>query len=214
MKNSGHWMPIYWGDYFGDTMSLSAEEHGIYLLLIGTYWRRTIPLPDDDDFLALTARVSRNKWKRVRQKISDYFVISCGSWWHVRVEYELLRSNDRSNAGRTAGVASAQRRAKNPHPHPQEEENKKKEVEQILSSFGIGKKAGIKNGFTIQDPSERLARFQRTIAEALGVDGYAIVGAASDPSSPEFERCLTLCQAKARDLNRGWPFQWPKKEAR
>lgn len=31
-------IPFYIGDYLRDTMSLNAQEHGVYLLLIFHYW--------------------------------------------------------------------------------------------------------------------------------------------------------------------------------
>lgn len=79
-----------------------------------------------------------------------------------------------------------------------------------FSKFVVGKKSGIKNGHTIQDPIERLNRFQKTLAEAMGRDGYSIVGAASDPANPLYARSLALCKAKAKELDKGWPNQWPQ----
>ena len=33
------WMPLYVGDYVGDTLHLELDEHGAYFLLMMTYWR-------------------------------------------------------------------------------------------------------------------------------------------------------------------------------
>jgi hypothetical protein len=76
-----------------------------------------------------------------------------------------------------------------------------------LSKFMVGKKE--RGEVTIFDPKERLNRFQKTIAEAIGRDGYMIVGQASDPANPLYTRSLAICKAKAAELKKGWPHQWP-----
>lgn len=84
---------------------------------------------------------------------------------------------------------------------PESERNK-------VLNFVVGKSNGVKNGHTIQDPAERLNRFQKWLAEALGRDGYSIVGAAMDQNSPLHRRSLDLCKAKTKELGKGWPHQW------
>ena len=111
IPNTGAWMPIFWGDYFGDTRHLTTEQHGAYLLLIGTYWRRGRPLPDDDKFLAKCSGMSGQKWIRSRQIVAGFFHIKDGEWHHKRVDLELLKSSNRQAAaianGRAGGLAKS-----------------------------------------------------------------------------------------------------------
>jgi uncharacterized protein YdaU (DUF1376 family) len=78
-----------------------------------------------------------------------------------------------------------------------------------ISSFvvGRGKRGG--DSVTIEDPNERIARFQKTIAQALGKNGWTIVAAAADPTSPDYEQALQACKSAAQRIGKGWPRLWP-----
>ena len=102
---TGSWMPMYWGDYFGDTMHLTTEQHGAYLLLMGAYWRRGKPLPDDDAFLANITKLSKFRWKNFRKTLSEFFDIHDGVWEHKRVQKEIVKSTARLASARAAGKA-------------------------------------------------------------------------------------------------------------
>lgn len=109
---TGSWMPMYWGDYFGDTMHLTTEEHGAYLLLLGIYWRRAKALPNDDKWLASVTKMTTKKWKMVRPNIIEFFDISDGHLIHKRVEKEILRSSGRLHSARAAGRAGGLAKSK------------------------------------------------------------------------------------------------------
>ncbi|WP_438379104.1 DUF1376 domain-containing protein, partial [Escherichia coli] len=51
------YMQLYIADYLADTMHLSAEEHGAYLLLMFNYWQTGKPIPKNR--LAKIARLNR-----------------------------------------------------------------------------------------------------------------------------------------------------------
>lgn len=73
-----------------------------------------------------------------------------------------------------------------------------------------GERRDGKNGHsvTIDDPAERLSRFQQRIAKELGQNGWTIVASAVDPADPQHETCIATCKAIAAKIGKGWPHAW------
>ena len=67
-------MPVYIGDYLADTMHLSTEQHGAYLLLLFHLWRRG-SLQDDDRVLAQVTGLSASAWSSARAVLGEFFEI-------------------------------------------------------------------------------------------------------------------------------------------
>lgn len=113
------WLPFYVRDYLADTMHLSRDEHGAYLLLLMACWQRGGKLPDDDHELArITKCADLDDWKNVREKLARFFKISYGVWRQKRLTKEYEKSQ-RLHEGRVLGgrIASAQREAKRQAEH-------------------------------------------------------------------------------------------------
>jgi len=100
-------MPVYIGDYLADTMHLSTEQHGAYLLLLFHLWRRGI-LQDDDAVLAQITGLPISAWTISRTVLAEFFEIRDGQWHHGRVEREKLRTaaKQKLNANRAKLAAS------------------------------------------------------------------------------------------------------------
>jgi uncharacterized protein YdaU (DUF1376 family) len=103
------WMPVFIGDYLADTMHLSTEQHGAYLLLLFHLWRRG-SLHDDDGALAQITGLSRNAWSNARPVLAEFFQIHDGLWRLGRVERERTRvtAKQLSNS-KQAKLAAARR---------------------------------------------------------------------------------------------------------
>jgi uncharacterized protein YdaU (DUF1376 family) len=99
-------MPLYIREFLGDTLRLSAEEIGVYALLIMDYWLAGPP-PDDDKQLAAVARLPLKAWRKMRPTIEEYFNVTEGEWRHKRVEEELAEARRlyeiRSTSGQKGG---------------------------------------------------------------------------------------------------------------
>jgi len=110
LKKPDTYMPLVIGDYLKDTMHLTAQEHGAYLLAIMHYWT-TGPLPDDDRKLAAICRIDRAEWPGVRETVAAFFQVADGIWRHKRIDKELERAQRLKARAVEAGRASADARA-------------------------------------------------------------------------------------------------------
>jgi uncharacterized protein YdaU (DUF1376 family) len=106
------WMPLYVGDYLGDTGHLTTTQHGAYLLLMMHYWRKG-ELPDDDRQLSKIAKLPLKTWCEYRSTLQDFFY---EGWKHKRIDAELQKmmrvSAQRAIAGQKGGLGSALARMK------------------------------------------------------------------------------------------------------
>ena len=80
------WMPLYIGDYLGDTIDLTNAEHGAYLRSIMMYWRKGE---------SLTIKELKAVCGKEIDRVSRFFVMDEGRWHHKRVDEELKLACDR-----------------------------------------------------------------------------------------------------------------------
>ncbi|MGD0851259.1 YdaU family protein [Bradyrhizobium sp.] len=106
------WMPLYVGDYLGDTGHLTTAQHGAYLLLMMHYWRKG-ELPDDNRQLSKITKLPLRTWCEYRATLQDFFH---EGWKHKRIDAELAKmvrvSEKRAIAGQKGGLGSALARMK------------------------------------------------------------------------------------------------------
>ena len=128
-KKTDIWMPLFIGDYLADTMRLTTEQHGAYLLLLMEYWRSG-PLPDDDEELASIAKLSPERWAHQRVKIERFFQIETGKkWHHKRADSEMLSAANRRKTAQENGKSGGRPRKSakprnNPDGNPKETQSK------------------------------------------------------------------------------------------
>lgn len=116
-NGNAEWMPLYIGDYLGDTMELDGPQHGAYLLLLMYYWRNG-PLPLDDAKLAQIGRTDIRVWKKtVGPVVRAFFHERDGRLHQKRADKELAKADSISAKRRAAAEARWTNGAPPPHPN-------------------------------------------------------------------------------------------------
>jgi uncharacterized protein YdaU (DUF1376 family) len=98
-------MAFYPGDYLADTMHLTCEEHGAYLLLLMCMWRRGGSVPDDNDDLARMVRLDMPRWLAVKRRLLPLLTIEGGYITQKRLQEEIAKAKERSESGRKSANA-------------------------------------------------------------------------------------------------------------
>lgn len=100
------YIPIYIGDYLGDTQDLTAEEHGAYLLILFTMWKTRAPILFDR--LSSVAKVDPAKWPTVWGVIGRFFQVSAGLVTQGRLMRELEAAIEKKRRKSDAGIKSGE----------------------------------------------------------------------------------------------------------
>jgi uncharacterized protein YdaU (DUF1376 family) len=140
------WMPIYWGDFLKDTMHLSTEEKGAYLLLIAHYWSTGRAVKNDKILIKNVCGLSPKKL----QNVLAFFTEKDGFLYHARIDEELRKAieNKDMQRKRTESATAARRLNKadvttnvtldvtlspSPSPSPLREESKGERARESLA---------------------------------------------------------------------------------
>ena len=109
-KKVDTWMPLLVDKYLGDTQHLTTEQHGAYLLLLMTMWKRDGVLMVRD--LPQITRLSPARWKACRSVLMELFTLSDDGLTvtQKRLSQELQRSKENTEAKSKAGAKGAANR--------------------------------------------------------------------------------------------------------
>lgn len=104
-------MQLYVSDFIGDTLSLSTEQIGAYMLLLMAMWNAGGKLPADDGKLARVARMSVKKWKAISDDLLAFFEVDGDVIRHNRLTKELQKSESKSQSRASAGAEGGRAKA-------------------------------------------------------------------------------------------------------
>lgn len=106
MSNQPAYIPLFGNDYLGDTMHLTTEEHGAYLLLMIAAWKQDdCGLPLDDKKLAAVVRLPARKWAAIKDTILEFWTVDNGRIYQRRLCKEFDYARKKSEANRKSASA-------------------------------------------------------------------------------------------------------------
>ena len=115
---------MFWGDFFANTLHLTAQELGAYTALIGHVWEHDGKIAVTD--VQRVARISNRNWHKVRPRVALFFdtLSDATSWHHERVRSELTKAAELSKKRKEAAEqmhskSSAKGDANGPYLHLQ-----------------------------------------------------------------------------------------------
>ena len=151
-------MQLYVSDFVGDTLSLSAEQVGAYMLLLMAMWNADGKLPNEERKLATIVRMSLKKWRSVAPDMMSFFHVEDGSISHRRLTKELQKSERQSQSRSAAGVRGFQ--AKSLKSHNAAQANAQAGLKHSPEPYRKGRA-------TLSDPTEGMVALDRWSDEAL-----------------------------------------------
>lgn len=106
-KKADIWMPLYVSDYLADTMHLTAEQHGAYLLLLMVAWKSEGRLPNDPAQLQAISRLNPARWKTCAPALKAFFFVTPDYWINNRLREELTKATRITEAKARSGRKGA-----------------------------------------------------------------------------------------------------------
>lgn len=97
------WMPFYTSDYTRDTLHLTRDQHGGYILLLIACWNAGGRLPNNAGTLAGITKSTPAEWRKLAPVLKRFFQIDGGDLTHKRVLEELAKAARLSQARRETG---------------------------------------------------------------------------------------------------------------
>lgn len=94
------WMPLYIGDYLADTMHLTCEEHGAYLLLIMACWKNGGMI--DAKTIPMICRLDAERLNAIWPNLSEFFERKENWIISKRASMELEKAGVRSRKAKNA----------------------------------------------------------------------------------------------------------------
>lgn len=83
------WFPIYIGDFFTTTASMTGHEIGAYITIIAQLWKADGSIKADDRQLAKLVKATPKQWPEIKETLWPLFEIKAGMLTHPATSAEI-----------------------------------------------------------------------------------------------------------------------------
>ncbi|HET6219813.1 MAG TPA: DUF1376 domain-containing protein [Acidobacteriaceae bacterium] len=197
-------MPVFIGDYLADTMHLSTEQHGAYLLLLFHLWRRGL-LPDDDGMLGQITGLDKSAWSRTRPMLAEFFEIRDGLWHHGRVERERTRVAAKHQVNANNAKLGASRRWSKRAPAVNDADNATRMPNGIANGIANGNANG--NAKAMRDDADSHSESESELFKRLFTGDKVPAKRSGDPRHTPFRAILAEYWSEKNHASPEMPWQ-------
>lgn len=107
-------LPLFTDAFISDTLHLTAEETGAYLLLLMMAWRMPeCAIPNDDKLLAKWTRMTRARWRKIKPDVMEFWTLENGYFFQKRLKKEREFAVRRASIARENGSKGGRPKAAN-----------------------------------------------------------------------------------------------------
>lgn len=100
------WLPVYIGDFFTITASMTGHEVGAYMLIVAQLWKSGGSIKADDKQLAKLSKATPRQWCEIKETLWPLFEIKAGMLTHPQITQEIAKAKLNREKKRLAGIAS------------------------------------------------------------------------------------------------------------
>lgn len=99
------WFPVFVGDFFTVTASMTGHEVGAYQLILAALWKEGGSIPANDRQLAKLCKASPRQWKDIKETLWPLFEIKNGMLVHAATLAEIEKAQALSDKKQAAANA-------------------------------------------------------------------------------------------------------------
>jgi uncharacterized protein YdaU (DUF1376 family) len=187
------WMPFYLNDYLADTVLLTLQQHGVYLLLMCHYWNHANAPANADDLHVICRCRNDADRDAVAFVVQKFFTSDGTRLYQKRLDKELLKAGDISGKRQKAALAKHANAHANAHANEMQLHAQSQSQSQSQSQLQLKPKEEPLNLLSPDEPVDAISRIP-----------YEEIRMAYNKFCPSFSKAQDLNDARKNAIRLRW----------